>query len=88
MKSYILKLLAQSDSEAAKMLIETIIMFDIEYTNNCEEDYFTFFIDPILETDKFSEFFGQYNNNGKQVIEGTPVCWRVRDYCFVSIWLE
>lgn len=90
MKSYILKLLAQSDSEEAKMLTEIITMFDMEYEASPidGEDYFTLFIEHNLETDKLFQFCFKHSNNGKQVIEGTPVCWKIRDHCFASIWLE
>lgn len=88
MKSYILKLLAQSDSEAAKLLTSVITMSDTVYSYDLVVDCFSFFISHTLENDKLFQSFHNYSNKGKQVIEGTPVCWRIRDDCFVSIWLE
>ena len=89
MKSYILKLLAQSNSEAAKMLTEVINTSGTpEYSENGSEDYFTFFVSHTLETDELYQRLSKYSDNSKQVVEETPVCWSVRNNCFVKIWLE
>lgn len=52
MKSYILKLLAQSDSEAAKLLTSVITMSDTVYSYDLVVDCFSFFISHTLENDK------------------------------------